>query len=116
MIEMIKTLPRSVCNALVFLAGVFVWHTVDMFVSATKDDYRTLHTSIGKAIIQIDDTNQRTAKSLSEIHRDITALQLDLVKLRAEMLTPTQVELMIKTEIGKYHRIINGTIELPSHK
>lgn len=116
MIEMIKTLPRSVCNALVFLAGIFVWHTVDMFISSTRDDYRELNTCISKAIIQIDDTNKQTAKSLSEIHRDITALQLDLVKLRAEMLTPTQVELMIKTEIGKYHRIINGAVELPSNK
>lgn len=103
---MIRTLPRSVCNLLLFLAGVFVWQTMAIFMDSTKAEYAELGNNISKAIVQIDDTNQKTSKSLAEIHRDITALQLDLTKLRAEMLTPTQVELMIRSEIGKYHTLM----------
>lgn len=105
MIEAIRNLPRSVCNFLLFIAGVIVWQGVVTFMNHTEQEYKELGNNIHSAMTQIERTNSDTAQSLSAIHKDITALQIDLTKLRASILTPEQVRLMIKAEIGKYHSL-----------
>lgn len=105
MIEAIRNLPRSVCNFLLFIAGVIVWQGVVTFMNHTEQEYRELGNNIGNAMCQIERTNSETAQSLSAIHKDITSLQIDLTKLRASILTPEQVKLLIKAEVGKYHSL-----------
>lgn len=105
MIEAIKQLPRGVCNFLLILTGVILWEVITLYLDNTQAEYRRIGTQINSTMSQIESVNTTTAQSLSAIHKDITALQIDLTKLRASVLTPEQVKLMIQVEMSKYHNL-----------
>ena len=102
---MVKQLPRGVVNAALVLAGCVLWQGLTWFINYQREEYDNLGRQVNKTMEQIENTNRNTNVALAQIQKDITALQLDVTKLRAEMLTPERVQIMIKAEIGKYHSI-----------
>ena len=105
MIEMVKQLPRGVVNATLVIAGCLLWQGITWFVNYQQKEYEQLGNQVQNTMAQIENTNRNTNVALAQIQKDITALQLDVTKLRAEMLTPERVKILIKAEIGKYHSI-----------
>lgn len=105
MVEMVKNLPRGVVNAALVIAGCILWQGITWFINYQQHEYEQLGNQVQNTMVKIEDTTRTTNIALANIQKDITALQLDVTKLRAEMLTPERVQVLIKAEIGKYHSI-----------
>lgn len=105
MIDMVKQLPRGVVNVALVVAGCILWQGCRWFIDHQKQEYEHLGNQVQTTMTKIEDTNRATNIALARIQKDITALQLDVTKLRAEMLTPERVKIMIRAEIGKYHSL-----------